>query len=113
MASGRKPAVQQVLRQAEPVEQAAPYTIDPDGNITVTGSISGEQFAQAQKESQQIREQKTESTKNKAIYGEESVATVEARQAQTIVNPKKAKVRGRRSLVSQPLGGSSSVEALG
>lgn len=112
MASGKKPAPQQVQQPVEPVEQVAPYTIDPDGNITVTGSISGEQFAQAQRESQQIREQKTESTKNKAIYGEESVATVEARQAQTIANPKKAKVRGRRSLVSQPIG-AGAVEVLG
>lgn len=88
---------------------ASPYTIDPRGNITVTGNITGDQLRQAQEEAKVIRQAPAEANKNTAIYGSESVADVQAREQQTLANPKKAKVRGRRSLVSNPIGTSSAV----
>lgn len=94
--------------QPQPVAQkpaTAPYTIDAKGNINVTGNINSDQLKQAQQEAKAVREKNIEANKNVAIYGNESVADVQAREQQTLANPKKARVRGRRSLVTNPIGG--------
>lgn len=114
MGSSRSPAPAQQQTAQQP--EASPYTIDADGNINVTGNITGEQLSVAQKEAATIRAQKAESTKNKEIYGNESVADVQAREQSTLANPKKAKVRGKRSLISESsigTGVTSSRETLG
>jgi hypothetical protein len=112
MASSKSPAPAP-SPAAAPKQDVAPYTIDANGNITVTGSITGDQLRQAQEEAKTIKQQTAEANKDRAIYGNESVADVQAREAQTLANPKKARVRGRRSLVSDPIGGGGSREALG
>lgn len=43
------------------------------------------------------------------IADNESPEVVAAREAQTLANPRKARIRGRRSLISQPLGGAGDV----
>ena len=110
MGSKRRPAPRVSPVQSEQIKApSSPYTIDPSGNINVTGNISGAQFRQAQEEARAIRQAKQEANKDTAIYGSESVADVQAREKQTLANPKKAKMRGRRSLISSPIGSSSGV----
>lgn len=101
------PAPQQRKVQDSPAapRNKEPLQIDDRGNINVTGNITGEQLRQAQEEARVKREGGLYQAGQQNPEDRETVADVQAREQQTLKNPRKAKRRGRRSLISFGIGG--------
>lgn len=92
----------------------------PDPQIAIRAEqerVAAEQRAAAEAQAQAAAKIAAEkAAKDKAIQGGESAEDIAAREQSTLANPKKQKVRGRRSLVSATSLGSgvgSSREQLG
>ncbi len=86
-------------RPAAPPPQQVTPAVQPRPSVVAAPSNANLE-ANAELRAALEKEEKT----NRAIFGSESVADVQAREQQTLKSPRKARARGRRSLISGELG---------
>jgi len=110
MGSSNSPAPAPAPRQAEPEKKKGSITFDENGGIHVSGDVTSEQLKQAM-DDRKARDD-AEFKRNSPSKGidKESASTIAAREQKTLANPKKQKLRGKRTLVAEsPLGSGESL----
>jgi hypothetical protein len=111
-------------KRSAPAPQAAPqeerekvpgYRWDGD-NLVITGNVTGEEIAKAQADRKAEKDKAFKDSSPSRPEDKESAEDIAAREQSTLANPKKQKLRGRRTLVSSASlgsGVSSTRETLG